>query len=183
VEFEMASIYYGLYRVCVDRIVNAEAIVKDMAMEIDLGEVSGYELVQACQMTDRTLRVCVKVSLEESMELASAKSLLEAGGLVAHYDDGSQKIEHCEFLNVFEEPSLFQPTVDQEPMEDLFAFQHLWPGELGIVINHYAPRIEEEGSYELAKEFLNKVESLGFTFNLGLDGVPYELCRHVYPFR
>lgn len=63
-----------------------------------------------------------------------------------------------------------------EPV-DLFEDQESLPKNVQKVIDYYSQKIEEgDGNgYLLCKEFLHKMESLGYTFDYGLDGVPYGL--------
>jgi hypothetical protein len=57
-------------------------------------------------------------------------------------------------------------------MEDLFETPELIPFNVLIVLNEIT-----EYSYEVCAELLKKIEPLGFTFDYGLDGEPYNLRR------
>jgi hypothetical protein len=68
-----------------------------------------------------------------------------------------------------------------DPDEDLFKYPDLLEGKLSDVVDYYSQKLEEGNDYTVIDEFQDKVEPLGFTFDYGLDGVPYDLRKVVWP--
>lgn len=60
---------------------------------------------------------------------------------------------------------------------DLFDQWELQPEVLQEVTSHYGTLLEESerDGAELCREFLSAVEKLGYTFEYGLDCLPYDL--------
>lgn len=60
---------------------------------------------------------------------------------------------------------------------DLFEHYEQCPADVREIAFDYAEQLErgDRCPYEICKEFLQDMESLGFTFEYGLDGVPYGL--------
>lgn len=61
--------------------------------------------------------------------------------------------------------------------DDLFECHEQLPGELQDLIARYSDLLEtgEIDRYEVCREFLEKVQPLGYSFEYGLDGEPYGL--------
>lgn len=55
---------------------------------------------------------------------------------------------------------------------DLFEDYIKQPKELAEIVQRYE---EQELNYETVKEFLGKVNAIGYTFDYGLDAEPYDL--------
>lgn len=63
-------------------------------------------------------------------------------------------------------------------MNCLFKNYEQQPPELVKIVNKYSLIQENKGlSFNDCKEFLKKVEKIGYTFNYGLDSVPYNLRK------
>lgn len=60
---------------------------------------------------------------------------------------------------------------------DLFEHMDDLPHDLIALIDHYSVEIEQGDPYAVCREFLEKAQALGFTFEYGLDGEPYGLQR------
>jgi len=59
---------------------------------------------------------------------------------------------------------------------DLFEDYESQSEELSDIVNLYSEKYEDgEMSYSETKEFLSKVEAIGYTFDYGLDNMPYDL--------
>lgn len=58
--------------------------------------------------------------------------------------------------------------------KDLFEHLEELPSDVLLVISKYE---EGEGSYEICKSLLAELESLGYTFDYGLDGIPHNLRK------
>jgi hypothetical protein len=60
---------------------------------------------------------------------------------------------------------------------DLFETPEQLPDGLRKIVSKYTEKLEvsEEDAYEVCKKFLAKVEHSGYTFDYGLDGVPFNL--------
>jgi len=177
----MQGIYYVQFKLIANTLTAPRALVCDMNYVIDVLEIAESEIIEAVQMSPTVLRVVVKLYLELDMEQSDLEELLQSANYAFHYDDGHQRIESTEMLSVSEEPETNIPAASAVDGEDLFQHPELWPADLGIVVNHYAEKLEEEASYDRIREFKAKVEDLGFTFDYGLDAVPYDLRRKVYP--
>jgi len=61
--------------------------------------------------------------------------------------------------------------------DDLFQAQETLQDNVRAIIDHHTALIEESDgdAYILCKDFLNAMEREGYTFDYGLDGVPYDL--------
>jgi len=61
--------------------------------------------------------------------------------------------------------------------DDLFEQLDILPQQVRDKVSEYVDRMEtgEEDLYSLCKEFQAVMQSLGYTFDYGLDGVPYDL--------
>ena len=57
-------------------------------------------------------------------------------------------------------------------MEDLFETPHLIPTQIADILSEY-----DETSYEINNLILKRIEILGYTFDYGLDGAPYNLRK------
>jgi hypothetical protein len=61
---------------------------------------------------------------------------------------------------------------------DLFEQYDLQPAKVRKITNKYAKKYEEEGSsYELNKKMLAELNKVGYTFDYGLDGDPFNLRK------
>ena len=67
---------------------------------------------------------------------------------------------------------------DEEPV-DLFQNQEDLPAEVQAIIDHHTRLIEEnEGdAYVLCRDFQKAMDATDYTFDYGLDGVPFNLRR------
>jgi len=66
----------------------------------------------------------------------------------------------------------------QEDADDLFENFDAMPQELREICESYSDSLENcENLYAMCKEFLAKVEAIGYTFEYGLDGIPFDLKR------
>lgn len=67
--------------------------------------------------------------------------------------------------------------MSEDESVDLFEDQDSLPDEIRETVMHYSWELEASGRdpYEVSREFLGVAESLGYTFEYGLDGVPYGL--------
>jgi len=61
-----------------------------------------------------------------------------------------------------------------EPEIDLFECPDSQPPELRQITEKYGAMVDFD-LYEVCRVFLVEVEAVGFTFEYGLDGVPYDL--------
>ncbi|WP_372997513.1 hypothetical protein [Marinobacter sp.] len=70
-------------------------------------------------------------------------------------------------------------TYDIDSTTDLFQAQDTLPANIRAIIDRHTALIEEnEGDcYLLCRDFLEEMEANGYTFDYGLDGVPYDLQR------
>jgi hypothetical protein len=177
----MQGVFYVLFKLDVENLANPSGVIQELDYGIDALEIEDTEIVEAAQINPGTINVCVRATLQMDMELQDIQECLDDANYHFDYDDGHQSIKQSEMLGIFEDQTTGTPTVDLIPGEDLFSKPELWPGELGVIINHYTPRIEETNSYQVVREFKEKVEAIGFTFSYGLDGVPFELRRNVWP--
>jgi hypothetical protein len=68
---------------------------------------------------------------------------------------------------------------DSESEIDLFEHPDQQPDELRVITDEYSYKfaVGESDPYELCRNFLSEVQELGYTFEYGLDGEPYELRR------
>ncbi|WP_166256075.1 hypothetical protein [Marinobacter salicampi] len=66
-----------------------------------------------------------------------------------------------------------------EDEADLFESPELLPDDMQALIEHYSREIENRDPYEVCREFLADAQQRGYTFEYGLDGQPYGLCRMV----
>lgn len=62
-------------------------------------------------------------------------------------------------------------------MEDYFENIDLLPSEVKVIVEEFIEVFAETSShiYKLNEKYLNKLEVLGYTFEYGLDGDPYNL--------
>jgi hypothetical protein len=157
-------------------------IVRDMSFEIDINEVDSCELVQVAQMTRSTLRVCVKLEFNnEDMSSESAYSSIDERMCDFSYNDGKQCIVGHQLQGISNIPTTQVHAMFSDPDEDLFKYPDLLEGKLSDVVDYYSQKLEEGNDYTVIDEFQDKVEPLGFTFDYGLDGVPYDLRKVVWP--
>lgn len=177
----MRSSVFVQFKLTVENLANARCVVAEMDYDICSKLIADTEIVEAAQMNSKVLRVLVKVILDEDLALADAQELLNEAYYWFSYNDGHQKIIATEMLGIDTEPTMDVHCIEHIPGEDMFETPELWPGELGVVVNHYSGRLEQDGSYSVAREFKEKVEDLGFTFDYGLDAVPFDLRRKVWP--
>ena len=60
-------------------------------------------------------------------------------------------------------------------MKDLFEQIDTLPESVRAIVEEYNIKLYEMNTYDLCEEFLDKVYKLGYTFDYGLDGCPYNL--------
>lgn len=62
---------------------------------------------------------------------------------------------------------------------DLFERYEELPENIQAIVQRYSEQLEvgESDSYEVCKEFLDTLESHGYTFEYGLEGVPHSLKK------
>lgn len=58
---------------------------------------------------------------------------------------------------------------------DLFEYYDEMPPKLAKIINKYSDKFEDGLDYEDTKKMLQQVEKIGYTFDYGLDNIPYGL--------
>lgn len=59
---------------------------------------------------------------------------------------------------------------------DLFEYYEYQPKQLRKMVDKYLEMLEEEtDAYQLLKEFKDAVYTIGYTFDYGLDAIPYNL--------
>lgn len=60
---------------------------------------------------------------------------------------------------------------------DLFSMPELWPDELKEIIDRYGEEFASgtTDQYKLCREMQREVNQLGYDFDWGLDGEPYNL--------
>ena len=68
-------------------------------------------------------------------------------------------------------------TFDIDSTTDLFQAQGSLPENIRAIIDRHTALIEENDgdAYQLCRNFLEELEANGYTFDYGLDGVPYDL--------
>lgn len=68
-------------------------------------------------------------------------------------------------------------TYDIDSTTDLFQAQETLPENIRTIIDQHTARIEQDegDAYVICREFLEEMEANGYTFDYGLDGVPYDL--------
>ncbi len=68
---------------------------------------------------------------------------------------------------------------DTQDIDDLFQSQDTLPRKVQYTIDCYTKAIEEGpgDSYMLCADFLEEMEAQGYTFEYGLDGVPFDLQK------
>jgi len=68
-------------------------------------------------------------------------------------------------------------TYDIDSTTDLFQAQETLPDNIRAILDKYAAQHEQPGvdGYQLCREMLEEMEANGYTFDYGLDGVPYDL--------
>lgn len=177
----MQGIYYAQFKLTANTLTNPRELVSEMDYYLDVMEVSETQIIEAVLVSQKVLRVVVSLVLELDMELSEIQQVLPEASYGFSYDDGHQRIESSELLEVSDEPTTSLNLVSDVGHDDMFEHPELWPGELGVLVNHYSPKLELEGSYETVREFLSKVEGVGFTFDYGLDAQPFDLRRKIYP--
>lgn len=66
-----------------------------------------------------------------------------------------------------------------EDQEDLFEMEASLPEEVAVIVTKYLSELEDppSNSYAILKEFLKEVEQYSYTFEYGLDAVPYGLRK------
>jgi hypothetical protein len=71
------------------------------------------------------------------------------------------------------------PGYDIDSTEDLFQEQETLPENIQALISHHTNLIEnnEGNGYIHCRDFLLAMEAQGYTFDYGLDGVPYDLQK------
>lgn len=57
--------------------------------------------------------------------------------------------------------------------QDMFEHPELVPAEVAEILDRYG--IEEAGDYKACRECLEELNAIGWTFDYGLDFIPYEL--------
>ena len=63
-------------------------------------------------------------------------------------------------------------------MQDLFENQDLLPKKVRAIVKKFDAKFCKEGdSYQLCRDFLAALEPHGYTFEYGLDAVPYDLQK------
>ena len=63
-------------------------------------------------------------------------------------------------------------------MQDLFENQDLLPKKVRAIVKKFDTKFCKEGdSYKLCRDFLTALEPHGYTFEYGLDAVPYDLQK------
>lgn len=72
---------------------------------------------------------------------------------------------------------------DIDSTTDLFQAQETLPEHIRAIIDHHTNLIENNDGDAtlLCREFLAAIEPEGYTFDYGLDGVPYDLQRISLP--
>ncbi|HTB32668.1 MAG TPA: hypothetical protein VK808_11610 [Bacteroidia bacterium] len=65
-------------------------------------------------------------------------------------------------------------------IKDLFEFPEQWSAELAAILNRYDTDIQ---SYKECEKLLKELELLGYTFDYGLDGNPYDLRKITFKIR
>ena len=60
-------------------------------------------------------------------------------------------------------------------MRDLFEYYEEQPIELKKIVGNWSKRLDKGLSYKQVTEFFNECESVGYTFDSGLDAQPYGL--------
>jgi AraC-like DNA-binding protein len=60
-------------------------------------------------------------------------------------------------------------------MKDLFEHIDTLPESVRVIVEEYNLKLYEMNTYDLCEEFLDKVYKLGYTFDYGLDGCPFNL--------
>jgi|LakMenE01Jun11ns_1017448.scaffolds.fasta_scaffold9252569_1 hypothetical protein len=60
-------------------------------------------------------------------------------------------------------------------MKDLFEQIDTLPEAVRTIVEEYSYKLEESNTYKLCEEFLDKMYALGYTFEYGLDAIPYNL--------
>ena len=60
-------------------------------------------------------------------------------------------------------------------MEDLFAYPEKQPDNLRVLLESYEQRFEDGMDYHEIEAMLKEVNKLGYTFEYGLCGTPYDL--------
>lgn len=67
---------------------------------------------------------------------------------------------------------------NENEITDLFEQWESLPNDVQNLIDQYNLRLEgNENGYEVCKEFLKDVRKKGYTFEYGLDGIPYNLQK------
>ena len=69
--------------------------------------------------------------------------------------------------------------ISEEAIE-LFMYDHLIPDDVKEVLDQMALELEHDGDYPVLAEYLEKVNEVGFRFEYGLDGTPFNLCNSDY---
>ena len=59
-------------------------------------------------------------------------------------------------------------------MEDLFEFPELWPANLRAILARY---FTEEANYKNLIQFKNDLEKIGYSIQIGLDCVAFNLQK------
>jgi hypothetical protein len=74
-------------------------------------------------------------------------------------------------------------THDIDSTTDLFQAQDTLPENVRAIIDYHTILIENDdgNAYLLCRDFLADIEPHGYTFDYGLDGVPYDLQRIELP--
>jgi len=57
---------------------------------------------------------------------------------------------------------------------DLFENYEQQPDELQRITDRFSV-LDDDDPYDVCREFLAAVEAIGYTFDYGLDGIPYDL--------
>ncbi len=67
---------------------------------------------------------------------------------------------------------------NKHEIEDLFEDFEAMPHELREICETYSDSLDDcEKLYVMCSEFLAKVEAIGYTFEYGLDGIPFGLQK------
>lgn len=59
--------------------------------------------------------------------------------------------------------------------EDLFPYPEKQPEDLRLLLESYEQKYSDGMDYWEIEQMLNEVKKLGYTFEYGLDGVPFNL--------
>ena len=115
--------------------------------------------------------VVVKYKDNDDFIVNNFSNKKEAKELFNHYQD----METVDFVNLFD---LDGTTYAEGGEIDLFEDYEKQPKELAEIVETYQERYADgDMDYESTKEFLGKVNAIGYTFDSGLDNEPFGLRK------